>query len=410
MPGFAALRQGDLFPFGFPMRSFANQTLGGAMDRHGGSGPGFDFLRLALALAILYSHSFLATGSKAGLANAVVNTVTGTDSSSYVHPEVVRLLLVPMFFAVSGFLVTGSAFRTQTVAKFMTFRILRIVPALVTEVTLSALLLGPIFTTDRLRDYFTDVKFFAYFGNIIGRVRFELPGVFWTNPYPGIVNVNLWTLQPEFYCYLATAILLATSLLVHRTIFTVLFAAVSVVLIGLNFAYGFGEPTANYPAAIVVYYFFCGSFLFHWRHLIPCNLGIFVLAVIGSALAIRRPDTILLSPLLITYIIIYLGMVEFPRVPILQNGDYSYGIYLYGFPIQQALVAALPALRGHGWEMLPLSVILTCACAMVSWHFIEKPALRLKRLFETRSKTSAPVLATPLPTYDSAIAESVDNK
>jgi len=380
------------------------------MDRHGGSGPGFDFLRLALALAILYSHSFLATGSKAGLANAVVSSITGRDSSPYVHPEVVRLLLVPMFFAVSGFLVTGSAFRTRTVAKFMAFRVLRIVPALVTEVTLSALLLGPVFTTDRLRDYFTDVKFFAYFGNVIGRVRFELPGVFWTNPYPGIVNVNLWTLQPEFYCYLATGLLLATSLLLNRTVFSILFIATSVALIGLNFAYGFGEPTANYPAAIVVYYFFCGSFLFHWRHLIPCNFGIFVLAVIGGALAIRRSDTILFSPLLITYIIIYLGMIEFPRVPILQNGDYSYGIYLYGFPIQQALVAALPALRGRGWELLPLSVILTCACAMVSWHFIEKPTLGLKRVFKPQSKAGSRVPTAPLSTYDNAIPESVDSK
>jgi peptidoglycan/LPS O-acetylase OafA/YrhL len=379
------------------------------MDRHGGSGPGFDFLRLVLALLILYSHAFLATGSKAGLANAVISSVTGTDSSSYVHPEMVRVLLVPMFFAVSGFLVTGSAFRTQTVAKFMTFRILRIVPALVTEVTLSALLLGPIFTTVRLRDYFTDAKFFAYFGNVIGRVRFELPGVFWTNPYPGVVNVNLWTLQPEFYCYLATAVLLAASLLLDRRVFTILFVATSVALVGLNFPYGFDEPTANYPAAVVVYYFFCGSFVFHWRHLIPSNFGIFVLAVIGSALAMRRPDTILLSPLLVSYVIIYLGMIEFPRVPILQNGDYSYGIYLYGFPIQQALVAAFPALRGYGWMLLPLSVILTCACAMVSWHLIEKPSLGLKRLFEKRSKADSYVLATPLPTYDDAIAASVDN-
>lgn len=380
------------------------------MDRHGGSGPGFDFLRLALALSILYSHAFLATGSKAGLANAVISSVNGTDSSSYVHPEVVRLLLVPVFFAVSGFLVTGSAFRTQTVTKFVTFRVLRIVPALVTEVTLSALLLGPLFTTERLRDYFADVKFFAYFGNVIGRVRFELPGVFRTNPYPDIVNVNLWTLQPEFYCYLAAAALLATSLMLNRRAFTVLFAATSVALIGLNFAYGFGEPTANYPATVVVYYFFCGSFLFHWRHLTPWNFGIFVMAAIGSVLAMSHPDTILLSPLLVTYIIIYLGMIEFPRVPILQNGDYSYGIYLYGFPIQRALVAVFPTLRSHGWELLPLSVILTSACAMLSWHFIEKPSLSLKHLFEARSKTTGHARATPLPTYDNAIAESVDNK
>jgi peptidoglycan/LPS O-acetylase OafA/YrhL len=64
-----------------------------------------------------------------------------------------------MFFALSGFLVTGSAIRTRSVRTFLTFRFLRIFPALATEVTLSAVILGPLLTTLPLKDYVSDHHF-----------------------------------------------------------------------------------------------------------------------------------------------------------------------------------------------------------------------------------------------------------
>jgi peptidoglycan/LPS O-acetylase OafA/YrhL len=364
------------------MLKFKFDSIRSVMDRHGGTGPGFDFLRIALALAILYAHSFLVTGSKAGVLNALITEVGGAAEIAAIHRRPLTLLLVPLFFAISGFLVTGSAFRTRALTKFMLLRILRIVPALLTEVTLSALVLGPIFTTYALKSYFGDARFFAYFGNIVGRVRFELPGVFLSNPYPGVVNVNLWTLQPEFYCYLATAVLISTSLLFNRKVFTVFFIAATAALCGVNFHSGFGEPSGNYPASVVVYYFFCGSFLYHWRHFVPTTFVFFIIASVLGFVGTRFEGTVFLVPLLFTYAIVYLGMVELPRLPVLQSGDYSYGVYLYGFPIQQAIIGAFPIFIGHGWWMLGSSAVVTVAIAMMSWHFVEKPALRLKKIVE----------------------------
>src|SRR5271168_2704028 len=119
------------------------------------------------------------------------------------------LPIVPAFFALSGFLVTGSALRVRATSTFLMFRVLRILPALLVEVTLSALVLGPIFTTLPLRHYFSDPQFFRYFGNIVGWITFYLPGVFHDNIYP-TVNGNLWTLPAELDCYLITGALLLT--------------------------------------------------------------------------------------------------------------------------------------------------------------------------------------------------------
>jgi peptidoglycan/LPS O-acetylase OafA/YrhL len=69
--------------------------------------------------------------------------------------------LVGAFFILSGFLVAGSALRTRHAGQFLWYRVLRIVPALAVEVTLSALLLGTIFTQYILKDYFTDRTFFT---------------------------------------------------------------------------------------------------------------------------------------------------------------------------------------------------------------------------------------------------------
>ncbi len=109
---------------------------------------GFDYLRIGLALSIICFHSVVTSyGDKAQ--DRFVNTWAG--------PFI--LLLVPMFFALSGFLVAGSLARTKTVVSFLGLRAIRILPALAVETLLSAFLLGAIFTALPLREYFTSSGF-----------------------------------------------------------------------------------------------------------------------------------------------------------------------------------------------------------------------------------------------------------
>jgi peptidoglycan/LPS O-acetylase OafA/YrhL len=113
-------------------------------------------------------------------------------------------MILPMFFALSGFLVTGSLFRTRTLTEFIALRLLRLVPALAVEVTLSAVVLGALFTSLPIGQYFSDPAFWKYFLNIAGRIHYSLPGVFQDNPIP-IVNISLWTIPYELEWYLISA-------------------------------------------------------------------------------------------------------------------------------------------------------------------------------------------------------------
>src|SRR3984893_13054515 len=148
-------------------RSIASipRTAAQIMDQNRGAGPGFDLMRLGLALTIFIFHSYFLS--------------QGDDGRLWKGPlRPLLVSLVPVFFGVSGFLVTGSALRTASLRVFVAFRVLRIAPALATEIFLSALILGPLVTGLPLRDYVGDAAFLEYFGNIVGRIRFVLPGVF----------------------------------------------------------------------------------------------------------------------------------------------------------------------------------------------------------------------------------------
>jgi peptidoglycan/LPS O-acetylase OafA/YrhL len=131
---------------------------------------------------------------------------------SFLVDQVVTLIL-PMFFALSGFLVAGSLERCRTLVGFLSMRALRILPALAMEIVLSALVLGPLVTDLPTAAYFGDPEFARYFLNIIGDIHYHLPGVFVTNPLAS-VNQQLWTIPFELECYVALAVL--ASLGLHR--------------------------------------------------------------------------------------------------------------------------------------------------------------------------------------------------
>jgi peptidoglycan/LPS O-acetylase OafA/YrhL len=66
-----------------------------------------------------------------------------------------------------------------------------------------------------------------------------------------------------------------------------------------------------------------------------------------------------------------------PLLRIKLPGDYSYGVYLYGWPIQQVL-SSLDFSTSTRWNQLA-TMALALACAVVSWHFIEKPMMTVIR-------------------------------
>ncbi len=380
------------------------ESIGARLDRRKGIGPGFDFLRIALSFSILAYHSWVACGRD--------------DDVSMGPAWILIYALLPMFFALSGFLITGSAMRLR-LRDFLINRGIRILPALAVEIVLSAILLGPVFTIFPLSQYFADPKLALYFTNILGLIRYQLPGVFLDNPLPDQVNVSLWTVPYEIVCYIAMAGMIIFGLLRRPKI--VACAAGTLLVLSLALDIAVGDQSGGLVNRYVVHglflgrggvllpAFLLGSLIFLYRYKIPYDrrifmacLGVCLLATLVAGEDLLGGDhkvnnwahpgvlALIFCPPL-AYITAYVGVSDIAPVPLYSKGDYSYGVYLYGFPIQQSLSAIFPdiSVASH----LLASVVLSSLVAMGSWHFIEKPILRVrKRLtFMARKVEDQPV-------------------
>jgi peptidoglycan/LPS O-acetylase OafA/YrhL len=357
------------------------ERLGDVMQRHRGVGPGFDLLRLVLSLSVVVFHSFQLVNGRGWQVGALGPAVS---------------FIVPAFFALSGFLVAGSAVRLHNVRTFLVFRVLRIVPALSVEITLSALVLGPYVTVYSIRAYFSDPEFAAYFGNLVGWIHYHLPGVYLGNPLAGIVNGQLWTIPSELHCYILLAALMLVRVFARPVIMFALLAA------GILFE----TATLFRPAAhavdvlqsgeMLVLCFLCGNLFYLWRNRIVAHWGLLVVSALAfwSVGSVYPRAGFVIGVPAATYIIVYLGMLRMPRIPLLMAGDYSYGIYLYSFALQQAVIWAFPSCRTW-WANLAVSLPLIMAIAVLSWHTIEKPALRLRKWLAPRAILPRPVLEEP---------------
>ena len=369
-------------------------TIAAHIQRTGGRSSGFDYLRLLLAFMVIFTHSFTVTrGQLSDL------DFTHPAARPFIH------LVLPMFFGLSGFLVSGSLERCPTPITFFGLRALRIVPALAVEICLSALILGPILTAYALPDYYADPQFRHYFLNIVGDIHFTLPGLFLHNPRPATVNGQLWTIPAELHCYALLGALAATGIVRRRG--WLLAAAVGGVLLWVGVAIS-RPPTAeavhngaNVP--VLVLCFLLGVTAYRWRDRIPLNRPL-LLAALAAALVLGFvPSGALLLPVPAVYLTIYLGLLDPPRLWAVRSGDYSYGVYLYGFPVQQTY-ASVPALRE--WYLnVTLSAITVFGLALFSWHAIEKPATRLRRVLPGIEATLARLAlggaaASPGPALD----------
>lgn len=361
-----------------------------------GTFPGFLFLRHFLSMVILAHHARIALrGFREGALSVEGALQTGQAFSSFVlSAEAFRpflYALVGSFFALSGFLVTGSALRTRAVRTFLVFRGLRIFPALASEITLSALLLGAGVTIVPLSSYFSSPELYSYFLNVLGFAHYTLPGVFESNPIPLLVNANLWTLGPEFYCYLIMAFAMAFGLVYRRFAFLVCIVLVTLVLGTLQATDLIDLPTrwdsTRFTRWMIVYMFFLGVILALYADRIPRSFLLFVICGCGYVVLMWTFASDMLACVLLAYCTVYVGSLDLRWFDRAFGADYSYGLYLYGYPITQTLVFfALPAgiLKQNMVSTILLviaSIALTLVFSAISWKFVESPALKLRKFF-----------------------------
>ena len=311
-------------------------SIGAVLDRTNGIGQGFDTLRIILSIAILCWHSIVTSYGREAELPFWTNPLTGGVVTS----------LLPIFFALSGFLVMGSAVRTMSLKVFLAARGLRILPALATEVTMSAVILGSLVTTLSPANYFTNIDFFRYFGSLVGNIQISLPGVFSANPFDNVVNSSLWTIAPEILCYTYIAFVIAVGLLGKPRGLSLLIVTMTVIS-ALSDSLGFGlrEIGGAFRPHTLILAFAIGNLLFLWRNFIPFSLGLFALCLVAGMALVSHPSLATLATPPLVYVTVYLGLLPLPKIPLLDRGDYSYGIYLYAMPVQQSFAYAFPQLR-----------------------------------------------------------------
>lgn len=344
----------------------------------------FHLLRLIAASAVLYSHSFpLATGDR------------HTEPLRAAYGCTFGSIAVDLFFLISGMLVTMSLVRRSSALDFAKARFFRIWPGLTVAVLLTVLVLGPAFTTVPLSSYFTskDTVRYLYLNlSLFKGVAYVLPGVFPTNPWPLAINGSLWTLPSEVRCYVALLAIWVLLTPLKRP--GSLRWAITCAWVGLLACVVWSLRTLTIEDAPArLWLMFCsGAMLYLFRERIVLSwIGLLVVAgvvalaaghgmVFGIAYCLALPYAMLCAAYLPSG-----AILQYNRL-----GDYSYGVYIYAYPVQQSLMHLWPTLGPI--PLFGAAMIVTLLPAVVSWHFIEQPATRL-----ARSRPRPAPAATALP-------------
>ncbi|MFE4712008.1 acyltransferase family protein [Paenibacillus sp. NPDC056722] len=324
----------------------------------------FDLLRLIAAILVILSHSYpLTLGSNAN--EPFIRLTKGQETFGG--------LGVSIFFIISGFLITYSFERCNNVFEYFRNRILRIYPALIVLICLTVFVLGPILTTIDVKAYFLNTGTLRYLESfMLVNMQYGLPGVFENNPYPNAVNGSLWTLWYEFFFYIIVAVLGSLKLL-KKYIMVPLFFMVLFVNLKLD------PSVAVFQYVQLFMYFSLGMIVYLFRKDIKLNPYLASLSAILLVLFSWGGHYKLAYILFGTYLIFYLGL-GIPKLfkKIQEKGDFSYGLYIYAFPVQQ-IVSLLLIDQITPFYNFIISTPITLAISIVSWFKIEKKSLQLKK-------------------------------
>ncbi len=325
----------------------------------------FNLLRIVAALLVVAAHA-ISTGAP------------GKDPLRSVFDIGLGDLGVDIFFILSGFLVAKS-FAGKTRMQFAWARCMRIFPGLWVSTLLTVLVAGIFFADIPPLQFFSSHDTLSYLGHNLTM----LPGSGSQSTLahvPGLIenffNVPLWTLPHELQMYLLLALV--------GSIFGLGPGPIALLAVLAAFAVMYAKTGGIHLLSIdrgrFIYFFFTGSFLYAIRErvvlsawtaaAISCVLVGTVL--VTTSLLIRQAALALSLP----YLVMWCAYI--PRGFIRQwnrLGDYSYGIYIYGFPIQ-ALLSAAGVVASPGSRFVG-TLVCVVPIAVASWHLLEKRALRI---------------------------------
>lgn len=300
-------------------------------------------------------------------------------------------MAVNFFFIASGFLVTGSMMYRKNIANFASARILRIFPALVVHVLLMMFVFGLMTTALPLIDYLThpDTLKQPFVVLSFFDTGMALPGIL-PNNHEHIASATLWTLRYEVLAYIGTFLVFSLGLMKHRWM---ILAQFIIFAIAVPLAYQLGIYE-HLPATLqsLLRFGLCyglGAAIYAYRGKLKFHILIIPALVLLTSLL---HGTVLFEVIGIVtagYMLFWAAYLVMPQLDFLKKfDDISYGLYIYHWATLQGIHHFLPGTSI--WLLILLTTPIAIGFSMMSWQYVEKPALAYKARFAQKLSFKKP--------------------
>ncbi len=285
-----------------------------------------------------------------------------------------------IFFGLSGYLITQSLMTRPDFLHFTISRILRLCPLVIFSALLMGFVAGPFFSTASFADYYGDWRLWAYVPlNAVTYSDLALPGLFETAPAGSEINVSLWTLKYEVMGYIGLAMLAAAGLLTRRFLWVIGLIAIGFFCYVSYFTTLRAEIAFMQHGLRFGFAFLIGALLYGYRDIMPLNiwgvLSFTGLAIVTNSTPYMEPFRIIA----LTYAALWIGTKPISSLLYIKPaGDYSYGIFVFHWPIAQMVLQLNPGIS-YG-DLLLYVMPMTFGLAVLSWNLIERPVLESRPL------------------------------
>lgn len=338
----------------------------------------FNILRFIAAVFVIIGHMYYITG-------AVPFVVYG---------QAVSTIGVKILFLLSGYFITISYLsddRPRHLIRYAVKRVFRIFPALI-FVVVTSMVIGSFVSTLSFHDYWGSSQTWRYLNNILMAPRYDLLGVFTDNPYPRAVNGSLWTMPVELFMYVCVPLFC----LFHSR-FRVLPGSGIILLFFVVTALRFVLPAMGIARVVVYGTDWCAALAILPYYLAGCCYAVFrkykrlwniqlatLLMFLLSCSKFGYIINELFFLVIFSYFIFSFGCCENPLFAVcFRDNDISYGMYLWGFPVQQLLVHFFNSNVSFLWYVL-MTVAIVIFLSYVSYVYVEKPMIASSRKLITK--------------------------
>lgn len=340
----------------------------------------FDVLRLVFAVLVIFSHSFELLRVPDPVQALILTTSLGQ-------------LSVDGFFLISGYLITASWLSDPSIGRFLARRVLRLYPAFIVASFASVLIVGPLGAD--AAQYFRELEIGRFLRGVLTLQEPHTPRVFAGTSIES-VNGAMWTISFEFRCYLLVIVCGLVGLFRHRLVLLTVAAIVGVAICvtvpasgptdSQHMLFGLKILRVSDFMAWFVSLFLTGSSFYLFRERIRYTLVRWLLACAALAASLFHPDLMRPGVLLAgSYVVFGAASAQSLLRPVRRGHiDLSYGMYLYGWPVQKLLSWCWSDITP--WVLFVCTLVVCVALAAVSWRLIEEPALRLKPCTPRRVK------------------------